>query len=380
MLRQRRDEDLFKDSTMTFGEHLEELRRCLFKAVLGLLVGMIAGFFVGSWVVDLIQQPLKNALEQHVITGTLSNFDTEIGGLQSRGHDLNWTKDTAETVVLNYGLLPEIVWVQHGMSAREPLPVQTTEAVSTPGEPKAEAPSAVTPAADIPTAEAPAAETPKPKLQTLEQLGLQPTVLWHQLADDRRLKPTALNAHEVFMIWLKASMLVGLVLASPWIFYQIWNFVAAGLYPHERRYINIYLPFSIVLFLAGVLMAYYGAFPVILKFLFSFNRSMGIEIDPRISEWLSFVLMLPLGFGVAFQLPLVMLFLQRIGVVTVPMFLSYWRVAILVIFGVAAILTPPDPWSMSLLALPLTVLYFGGILLCKWMPAGKAIFPVEEID
>jgi sec-independent protein translocase protein TatC len=88
--------------------------------------------------------------------------------------------------------------------------------------------------------------------------------------------------------------------------------------------------------------------------------------------------MLPLGFGITFQLPLVMLFLERIGVCTVAMYLSYWRVAILVIFVLAAVFTPPDPFSMSLLAFPLSFLYFGGILLCKVMPKGRSLLPVDE--
>ena len=82
--------------------------------------------------------------------------------------------------------------------------------------------------------------------------------------------------------------------------------------------------------------------------------------------------------GITFQLPLVMLFLERIGVFTVATYLSYWRVAILVIFVMAAVFTPPDPFSMSLLAFPLSFLYFGGILLCKLMPKGRGLLPVDE--
>ena len=95
---------------------------------------------------------------------------------------------------------------------------------------------------------------------------------------------------------------------------------------------------------------------------------MGIDPDPRISEWLSFVLFLPLGFGVAFQLPLVMLFINRIGLVSEAMFLEKWRIAILVIFVISMLLTPADPISMLLMALPLTLLYFFGVGLCRWMP------------
>ena len=101
---------------------------------------------------------------------------------------------------------------------------------------------------------------------------------------------------------------------------------------------------------------------------------MGIDPDLRISEWLGFVLMLPLGFGISFQLPLVMLFLERVGVFTIGGYLSSWRIAILSIFILAMILTPSgDPYSMCLMAGPLVLLYFGGVLLCRFMPRHQEI-------
>jgi sec-independent protein translocase protein TatC len=178
----------------------------------------------------------------------------------------------------------------------------------------------------------------------------------------------SLSVHEGFMIWIKAALISGVVIASPWIFLQIWEFVGAGLYPHEKRFVHIFLPFSLLLFFAGASLAFFFVFEPVLDFLFSFNRRMDIDAAPRISEWLSFVLFLPLGFGISFQLPLVMLFLHRIGIFTVSSYLSKWRIAILVIFVLAMLLTPADPVSMLLMAVPLTVLYFGGIALCRWMP------------
>jgi sec-independent protein translocase protein TatC len=105
-----------------------------------------------------------------------------------------------------------------------------------------------------------------------------------------------------------------------------------------------------------------------------FNRWLGIEQDIRISEWLSFVLLLPLGFGIAFQLPLVMLFMERIGIFDVRAYLEKWRIAVLIIFVLGMMLTPADPYSMMLMAIPLTVLYFGGIALCRYMPKRKSPF------
>ena len=112
-------------------------------------------------------------------------------------------------------------------------------------------------------------------------------------------------------------------------------------------------------------------FPIVLNFLFDFNARLGIDPDPRISEWLSFAIFLPLGFGLSFQLPLVMLFLDRIGVLSVGTYLAKWRMAVLVIFIISMVLTPADPLSMLAMAGPLVALYFLGIALCHYFPARK---------
>jgi sec-independent protein translocase protein TatC len=122
------------------------------------------------------------------------------------------------------------------------------------------------------------------------------------------------------------------------------------------------------LFWAGAGVAFFFAFRYVLEFLFSFNRSLNIQSEPRINEWIGFVLFMPLGFGIAFQLPLVMFFLNRIGVFSVKAYIQKWRIAVLVIFVVSMVLTPADPISMLLMALPLTFLYFFGIGMAKWMP------------
>ena len=167
-------------------------------------------------------------------------------------------------------------------------------------------------------------------------------------------QPIALTFTEPFLIWVKAWLISSLTISAPWIFYQIWSFVAAGLYPHEQKYIYIFMPFSLVLFLAGACLAYFYVFGPVLSFLLTFNSMMGIAIEPRINDWLSFVMFLPLGFGIAFQLPLVMLFMNRIGLFTVKDYLTKWRIAVMIIFVLSMVLTPADPISMILLAGPQT--------------------------
>lgn len=202
------------------------------------------------------------------------------------------------------------------------------------------------------------------------RLGIRPIQIWEQTD----FRPQALSPTEGFFVWLKAGLFSGLTLAGPFVFFQIWSFVATGLYPHERKYIHVFLPISILLFVGGVLLAFFFVFQPVLSFLFAFNRSLGIAPQMRIGEWLSFAMFLPLGFGVAFQLPLVMLFMNRIDLVSIETYLAKWRIAVMIIFVLSMFLTPADPISLLLLAVPLTFLYFLGIAMCYWMPKPKNPF------
>ncbi len=103
-------------------------------------------------------------------------------------------------------------------------------------------------------------------------------------------------------------------------------------------------------------------FDPVLDFLFTFNKGMNADFDPRIGEWLGFVLILPIGFGLSFQLPLVMLFVNRIGLVSTETYIAQWRIAMLTIFVIAMVLTPAEPISMLLMAGPLCLLYVLGIV------------------
>jgi sec-independent protein translocase protein TatC len=345
-----REDDLFQKSTMTFGEHLGELRKCLFKAFLGLMAGFAIGLMVGSHVVSFIQQPLSQALTKYYQRESVERVQGELEKFKQSGRALPWTPDEVKKRVEEEHLLADEVYV-------DPAEMFQELKIAYPKQFKNVQP--------LSPAEA-SADEDREKLIRL--------FLWHRNADDPRLRSKSLGMPEGFSVYVKASLLVGVLLASPWIFIQIWHFVAAGLYPHERHYVQTYLPASLGLFLFGAALAFFVVFGPVLDFLLSFNRSMGIDPDPRINEWLGFVLLLPVGFGIGFQLPLVMLFLERIGVFTVQNYISQWRVAVLVIFIIAGILMPPDPYSMLLNAGSLSLLYFGGILLCKFLPRRSSPF------
>ncbi len=199
-----------------------------------------------------------------------------------------------------------------------------------------------------------------------------------ELWESADFEPQSLTVTEPFMIWMKAGLISGLILALPVVMYFLWCFVAEGLYPHEKKYVHIFLPISILLFVAGLTLAFFFVFEPVLGFLFSFNRQMGIAPQMRINDWLSFVMFLPLGFGVAFQLPLVMLFMNRINLFSVEAYLDKWRIAVMCIFVLSMILTPADPISMLLLAIPLTLLYFLGVGMCQWMPGNSNPFDSDR--
>jgi sec-independent protein translocase protein TatC len=453
------DEDLFKDSTMTFGEHLDELRRCLFMAVLGLFLGFLLGLMVGHRVVEIIKSPLERAIQRYYLTDSAEKFagqraenlagagegllvdevyleapnvleglrECTTGGLD----DVQIATNPADHPMQRYGpthLFPSDFPDPHslaqtlaGTSPASPPGVrlvwdQLTEASRQAIQQLASKPTLdtndvarLTAALDIlidtQTLEqhADAAQlqlslqgqrlwATRDKLddeahQRLNRLLLEaalpgqivvtypelmPVRVWRAAVDDPRTQTQSLNAPEPFVIYLKASALTGAILSSPWVFFWIWTFVAAGLYPHERRYVYLFLPVSLGLFLLGAAMAFFFVFDPVLDFFLGFNRWLGIDPDPRISEWLSFVMLMPLGFGVSFQLPLVMLFLQRIGVFDVQTYVERWKIAVFVIAVLSAGLTPSgDPWSMGLMALPLLFLYVVGILLCRYLPAPK---------
>ena len=334
------EDDLFQSSTMTFGEHLEELRGCLVRAAAGLFVGVLLGLMLARPVVKIVEEPLKRALGDYYSERALETAESWTGA------PLPYSAAEIRDAIENRGLTFEL---------REVNPERLPRVHGDPGPQPSDA---------APTATAAQAATAPP--DKFPAAGLVPILLWQPLARDARVSITTLSAQEAFGIYIKAALLVGIVLASPWIFHQLWMFVAAGLFPHEKRLVHVFLPASLGLFLAGSMLAFFFVFDFVLDYLLAFNEWLGLDPDPRISEWMSFVLVLPVGFGLGFQLPLVMLFLSKIGIFDAEAYASQWRMAVLVICVVSALLTPADPYSMLFLAAPLCLLYFGGVVICRW--------------
>jgi sec-independent protein translocase protein TatC len=438
-------EDMFADTRMTFGEHLADLQTHLWRAIAGFLVALVVSFFLGHAVLGLINAPLekqlqlfysnraKNALRDLPNSKELQEanhphcfkmafnrdqFDAATKGkaipelpdaLPPNGKPLQLAElfsraqlelaHAAEAAQTNrWGDLQEmaarlkITATSIGLASnvpeadRERIQALSTKLLAAADE-LAEA--AKSKDADL---------AAKPLNSFIEMLGNNGMVeMWVRIAEPvafaalmqpalaqvtKRPGLSTLSTQEAFMAYFKVCMATALVLGSPWIFWQVWLFVAAGLYPHEKRLIHVYLPISLGLFIIGVLVCQFLVMPKAIEALLWFNEWLGFEPDLRFNEWLGFAIMMPLVFGISFQLPLVMMFLERIGLVSIQAYFSKWKIAFFLIHVFAAVITPSvDVISMELLALPMFGLYGLGILLCKLNPHRTPVdFDVPESE
>jgi len=167
-----------------------------------------------------------------------------------------------------------------------------------------------------------------------------------------------------FMAPLKLSIMLALFIAMPYVLLQIWGFVAPGLYQRERRFALPLIVSSIVLFYVGVAFAYYVVFPLMFKFLAS-TTPVGVKMMTDIAQYLDFVLLLFLAFGVAFEMPVAVVLLVATGLVKLDVLTRNRGYVILGIFIIAAFLTPPDAVSQSFMAIPMYLLYELGIVFAR---------------
>jgi len=186
--------------------------------------------------------------------------------------------------------------------------------------------------------------------------------------------PIAISYLESFMTYLKVSMVFGLFFAIPMILYEMWKFVGAGLYANEQKYVLIFLPFSLALFFGGVLFGYFSVIPVALGFLAGWGAEL-VELNFTLSNYVGIFFTLTVVLGLVFQTPLVMIFLSKIGLVGAAGFRRARKYMILGSILFAALVTPPDPMSWSLVAGPTILLYEFGIIIVSMTTRKKAAKP-----
>jgi sec-independent protein translocase protein TatC len=361
-------DDFFADTRMSFADHIEDLRSHLWRAIKGFLVAMIFSFFIGEAVLAYITAPVKDQLREFYkrrVAQTLEDMKTN-PSLQKANQPTGFTQ------VQFYR--PQLLAALKGASTEELKNFKRPVLPDPDAKPEERS-----------LLDKLLGRSPEPKPDNPDEQKITPDeVVYLYMAQGEPLKQMAnmqeamrivgdfdtmstLNVQEAFMVWFKVCILCGLVLGSPWIFYQVWRFVAAGLYPHEKKYVHVYLPLSLGLFLAGVAVCELFVIPKAIEALLWFNEWLGFKPDLRLNEWLGFAIFMPIVFGISFQTPLVMLFLAKLGIMDAEGFRRKRRYIWFFMAVFAAVITPSvDAVSMLLMWIPMSLLFELGIVLITW--------------
>jgi len=193
--------------------------------------------------------------------------------------------------------------------------------------------------------------------------------LLENLPKDGRLIVTDVTGS--FFVPMKVTMMVALVIALPVVLYQIWAFVAPGLYQHEKRLVVPLVSSSYLLFICGMSFAYFLVFPTIFRVMAHYNAPLGAQMSTDIDKYLSFALTTFLAFGMTFEVPIVVVLLVRMGILTIAKLKQIRPYVVVGAFVVAAVVTPPDVFSQLILAVPLILLYEVGII-AAWLLVRQA--------
>lgn len=349
------DEDFFKESRMSFGDHLEELRTRMWRAIKGLGFCLVIGFVldgigdraglpwlgVGKPMLVVITEPVESQVKAFY---ERRNEETKARLTKAREDDPN--APIARTSQLSVKI-PVSAFQEKfkGMELQDPESKEIECMITV-----------------NPT-----------EVDVIRQDG------GRNAGTGRTL--TGLGVMEAFMVYIKVSLLCGVIISCPWIFAQMWAFIGAGLYPHEKKLVHVYLPFSVFLFMGGCVLCQFVVMPSAVRAMLAFYDWINIDPDLRLNEWLGFALVMPLVFGLSFQTPLVMLFLNRIGIFGWEVYLAKWRYAIFIMAILAALLTPStDVVSMLWLFVPTFGLYMFGVWLCYILPPPRGLLdpPDEE--
>lgn len=198
------------------------------------------------------------------------------------------------------------------------------------------------------------------------------------------LTMNAFRLTDPFKVYMEMTLYLALVMILPIILYQIWAFISPGLFEKERKITLSYIPITLILFIGGLAFSYFVLFPLVIRFMMKLSEQMDIHAVIGINEYFQFLFQITMPFGCLFELPIIVLFLTRLGVIT-PMFLIKIRkYAYFVLVIVSAFITPPDVMSQIIVGIPLLILYEISIWISKMgyrkLKAAEAKYELENID
>ncbi len=368
-------DDIFKETRMPLGEHIEELRTRMIRALKWLMFFLVIGF-----ILDGIGSALDNdsiGVGRPMLRVITEPVESQARAFYTRRNEVIAAKRLAEAT---QSTPDEILAIQKKLKDRDydVTALKKEERDKLLGAP-VEMP-VLMPVKPFEPAFGPSKPgTPEVVAVKMQVYPAQINYLNNKGESILETKSylTTLSAQEAFVVYFKVSILCGIVLASPFMLYQFWAFVGAGLYPHEKKYIYIFFGPSVALFIGGVLLCQFFVLPGAVKALLKFNEMLGFDPDIRLNEWLGLAIVLPLVFGISFQTPLVMIFFNRIGLFTAADYLTKWRYACMIIAIFSAVVTPtPDAITMMYMFTPMFGLYMIGILFCHLFPG----FDPNEVE
>ena len=309
-------ENIDQLNKMSLGDHLDELRKRIILALIGLIIALAVCLGFGKQLLGLVQYPFNQASERY------------------------------------------IEYIKQSQTAQI--------AVSDKDKTLKEAPKKVEKVKEIKEEkEAPKVSDAKPlKDQVLEDHNLSPQII----------APPRLYTHhptEKVMVYFKTCILFGIIISSPWIIYQFWAFISAGLYKNEKKFAYRVMPVSLFLFITGTTFFLLVIAPMILQFLMKFNIGLTITDQWRLRDYINMITTLTLVFGIAFQLPILIVAAEKIGLVKLQALVNFRKYVLLALFVVSAVITPPDVVSQISLAIPLYILYEASIIVCRLLKTSK---------
>lgn len=332
--------------------HLVELRKRLGLSVLSIFVMFVVSFFFHTHILAWITAPLNEALTQvGLVIEAKGQTEWKIQQTESNG--------TKETVSTNYAENSAQAHAEDASHAATKLHTTLDKAsslASTQQNPQM-------------------ASLLKDAANSAKETAMSTEKLTHLLGD---VNETAENASKksfegmvtthqiggVFFVALKVSFFAGLLAALPFILYQLWLFISPGLYANEKKMVIPFVAGGSIMFMVGVLFAYYVVTPFGFQFLITFGSFLYTPLI-NIEDYVGFFTKIMMGFGIAFELPVFAYFLALLGMVTDRTLIEFFRYAVLIIFVLAALLTPPDILTQLLMAAPLIVLYGVSILIVR---------------
>lgn len=312
--------------SMSLGDHLEELRARLILSLLGVVIGLAVMLFFGTKLVTFLSTPYYHAMEK-VYQQKYKVIKKQI--------EADGSLDDLVCIVIS----DKNARTYQSLKPGDRFYAQIKRYQDDPNDPV------------FANLRAPAG---KIKIDPESIEGLR-----------------TLRGQEGMMVYFKVSLVFGFILVCPWVFWQAWVFISAGLYRHERKFVHVVAPVSALLFMSGAVFFIAVVAPMAMSFFLQFDQLLNAESNWTLQYYIDFVLMLTLVFGAAFQMPIAIVFAEMMGLVSIDMLTQNRKYVILALLFIAAVATPPDVVSQIMLATPMYILYEGSIVVCRFLRKKK---------